>query len=330
MTNDTALDPTASRADMPLRTPVIVPLPELGVIRVSGPDAIAFLQAQLTNDVAGQAENTLRLSGYCSAKGRLLATFHQWRTNDAVWLRLPREIVAPVVKRLTMFVLRAKAKVEDASDQFATCAVIGPGSGAALQRVVASSELKPYESASEGAVRVDRLPASRAIAERYLLTLAADAPSPDPVAALPRRSAELWWWSEIDAAIPTVFAATQEKFVPQMINFEVLGGVNFRKGCYPGQEVVARSQYLGKLKRRMHIAHVDGAPPPPATDLVRPGAVQPAGTVVMAASAPGGGTDLLFEAPSDQLGVNPIHLAAPDGPLLDIQPLPYALFDPTA
>jgi folate-binding protein YgfZ len=128
-----------------------------------------------------------------------------------------------------------------------------------------------------------------------------------------------------------VFAATQEKFVPQMINFEVLGGVNFKKGCYPGQEIVARSQYLGKLKRRMQIAHAAVESPPAAgSDVFHSAQEQPIGTVVMAARAPGGGVDLLLEAPVDRLASGTLHLGAVNGAELRILPLPYELFDPTA
>ena len=102
-----------------------------------------------------------------------------------------------------------------------------------------------------------------------------------------RVSSGHWWLSEIDAAVPTIFTATQEKFVPQMINLEVLGGVDFKKGCYPGQEIVARSQYLGKLKRRMNIAHVDADDVQPAADVYHSNAAQPIGAVVMAAVSPG-------------------------------------------
>jgi folate-binding protein YgfZ len=125
-----------------------------------------------------------------------------------------------------------------------------------------------------------------------------------------------------------VFAATQEKFVPQMINFEVLGGVNFRKGCYPGQEIVARSQYLGKLRRRMHVAHADAADVQPGADIYSSDG-QAVGTVVMAAAADGG-TDLLFEVPVERLGSGSLHLVSGSGPKLDVRPLPYELFDPTA
>jgi hypothetical protein len=128
--------------------------------------------------------------------------------------------------------------------------------------------------------------------------------------------------------VPTVFAATQEKFVPQMINYEVIGGVSFTKGCYPGQEVVARSQYRGKLKRRMHLAHCTEAAVPGA-DVFADGEAEPAGTVVMAAGAPGGGCDLLFECPLEKAEA-PLRLAGEGGARLELRPLPYELVDVTA
>ena len=146
-----------------------------------------------------------------------------------------------------------------------------------------------------------------------------------------RVASDVWWWSEIDAAVPTVFAATQEKFVPQMINFEVLGGVDFRKGCYPGQEIVARSQYLGKLKRQ----DASGACQCRRSAACRIGHRpladgQAVGTVVMSARAPGGGCDLLFEVPIDRLEAGKLHSGRVERRHAQVRPLPYALFDPTA
>jgi folate-binding protein YgfZ len=163
---------------------------------------------------------------------------------------------------------------------------------------------------------------------RFLLTLPSNAQL--PLSRASRHDASsLWWLSEIEAAVPTVFAATQEKFVPQMINFEVLGGVDFKKGCYPGQEIVARSQYLGKLKRRMNVAHVDVIDVPTAADVFHSDGSQPIGTVVMAAATRQGGSELLFEAPIDRLESGSLHLQSADGPRLTVRPLPYTLFDPT-
>jgi hypothetical protein len=333
MPNDTDLDASATAATEGVRAraePVLVPLPELGVIAVSGADALTFLQAQLTNDVAHLTPRQMQLNGYCTPKGRLLATFHQWRHGDDVMLRLPREILPAVLKRLSMFVLRAKAKLVDASDAWSTFAVLGPGVSGLASRSGVDLPQEPWTGTVDGVLRIDRLPASDGATDRFLFTLPAAASLPDWCAGLPRAPAGAWWWSEIEAAVPTVFAATQEKFVPQMVNFEVLGGVNFRKGCYPGQEVVARSQYLGKLKRRMQRAHValDGVAA--AADVYRSGEEQPVGTVVMAAPSPSGGTDLLFEVPIDRLPGGTLHLASSTGPALTLRGLPYELFDPTA
>jgi folate-binding protein YgfZ len=183
-----------------------------------------------------------------------------------------------------------------------------------------------WASQLTGDVWVQRALSTPDDAERFLLTM--PSASPMPVADAAQGPGTLWWISEIDAAVPTVFAATQEKFVPQMLNLEVLGGVDFKKGCYPGQEVVARSQYLGKLKRRMNVAHVEGAQTAPGADVFQSGGQQPIGSVVMAATW-SGGTELLFEAPVDQLEAGTVHLHGPEGPRLVLRPLPYTLFDPT-
>jgi tRNA-modifying protein YgfZ len=304
-----------------------VPLPELGVIAVSGADAIPFLQAQLTNDVAHLAAADMQLNGYCTAKGRLLATFHQWRHGDEVMLRLPREILPAVMKRLSMFVLRAKVRLSDASDAWSTTGLLGAAEFA--RRAGVELPASPWTGVAVGDARVDRVP-DAAGADRFLMTAPAPSPLPGWCAGLPRLPSSAWWRSEIEAAVPTVFAATQEKFVPQMINFEVLGGVNFKKGCYPGQEVVARSQYLGKLKRRMQRAHVDHADVAIAGDVYHSGEPQPVGTVVMAAASPRGGTDLLFEAPVDRVHSGSLHVGGATGSALELRGLPYELFDPTA
>jgi folate-binding protein YgfZ len=306
---------------------MLAALPELGVVSVTGADAVAFLQSQLTNDVARLRPDQVQLSGYCTPKGRLLATCHQWRTDDGVFLRMPREIIGSVIKRLSMFVLRAKAKVTDVSAAWATYAVLGE-STQLLEHAGLSVPATPWTSASTGGIRVDRLLPTPDGVTRFLLTLPSETQLPVSE-AVASASSNLWWLSEIDAAVPTIFAATQEKFVPQMINLEVLGGVDFKKGCYPGQEIVARSQYLGKLKRRMNIAHVDVIDVRAAADIFHSDSAQPIGTVVMAATSPQAGSELLFEAPVDRLESGSLHLQSVAGPQLTVRPLPYTLFDPT-
>jgi folate-binding protein YgfZ len=293
---------------------VIAPLGELGVIAVEGADAGAFLQSQLTNDSSAAREGVIR-NGYCTAKGRLLAVFDHWSEDDVHFLLLPREILAPVMKRLSMFVLRAKARLADASDRWSAFGLLGPGAAAAA----AALRKKGLIVAAQ--------PDGMRCRERFLL-LAPAALRDDLLRGLAGMRCvdqAVWWWSQIDAGVPTVLAATQEKFVPQMVNLEVLGGVNFKKGCYPGQEVVARSQYLGKLRRRMHLAHTDGKAHAGA-DVGQADDAQPIGTVVLAAGAPGGGMDMLFECPVESVG-KPLQV---DGAPLAVRALPYAIVDVTA
>ena len=318
------------QAEAALLEPVHAPLAELGVIAVTGDDAARFLHGQLTNDVEHLAADRLALAGYCTAKGRLLATFRIWRDERAVFLLLPRELLPGVLKRLSMFVLRAKAKLVDESADWHVSAVFGRGAEARLRALGDAVPAATGECIRSGLTRLARLHGSPRVPERFLvLSPAAQA---EQLAArltdLPAVDSGAFWWSEVDAGVPTVFAATQEKFVPQMVNFEVVGGVSFGKGCYPGQEVVARSQYRGKLKRRMQLAHCAAATTAGA-DVFAEGDAEAAGTVVMSATSPEGGFDLLFECPQEKTAA-PLHLGTAGGPALEVRALPYELLDVTA
>lgn len=313
-----------------LRAPVSVALPELGVISVTGDDAANFLQGQLTNEVVKLGCEQLALNGYCTPKGRLLATFRTWRDEQAIHLMLPRELLPGVLKRLSMFVLRAKVKLVDDSAAWNACAILGPGATAWAERTFGVVPGNPGDCVAVGAARLARLHRALRLPERLLMLLPTTQTDPlhAPLAELPRVPGGVFWWSEIDAAVPTVFAATQEKFVPQMINFELVGGVSFSKGCYPGQEVVARSQYRGKLRRRMQRAHSE-ATPVAGADLFAAGEAEPVGNVVMAASGPEGGYDLLFESTLEKAEA-PLRLQSPDGPAVALRALPYEVVDVTA
>ncbi len=319
-----------AEADAPRRGAVRAQLADLGVITVTGEDAARFLHGQLSNDIEHLGADRLALAGYCTAKGRLLATFRVWRDEQAIHLLLPRELLPGVIKRLSMFVLRAKVRLADQSEAWRAWAVFGAGAASKLRALGCTVPAAPGECARFDGARIARLHGSARVPERFLLL--APASETEKVLAglaeLPAVGNGAFWWSEIDAGVPTVFAATQEKFVPQMINFEVVGGVSFSKGCYPGQEVVARSQYRGKLKRRMQLAQCAVAAPA-GSDVFAAGEAEAAGTVVMAASAPGGGFELLFECPLEKTEA-PLHLGAPDGPLLELRALPYDLVDITA
>jgi folate-binding protein YgfZ len=247
-----------STACSPSDAGFIAPLTDIGLIAVAGEDAALFLHNQLTNDVLHLGIAEARLAGYCSPKGRLLATMLMWKSADAVILQLPREIQPAVQKRLQMFVLRAKAKLADVTDNHVILGITGDAAAAALAMWFDALPSAPYMKVESGSGTLIRVTdAARAPRYQWITTfdLAQQAWS-KLTEVLQPVGPHAWRLSEIHAAIPRITQATQEQFVPQMVNFEAIGGVNFKKGCYPGQEIVARSQYLGKLKRRMMPASV--------------------------------------------------------------------------
>ena len=292
----------------------IAPLPHLGVIRVDGADAASFLQGQLTQDFVLLQDNQARLAAYLSPKGRMLASFIGLRRSSTELLLVcSRDLLPATLKRLSMFVLRAKARLTDASADFQCWGLAGD---ALLS--IAGSALPAWSKAEFGSASVVHLyPAESQ--PRALLVAPADAPAPTGPALAPG----LWDWSEVRSGVATLTAPVVDAFVPQMLNYESIGGVNFKKGCYPGQEVVARSQFRGTLKRRTYLAHAPSALAVGAEVFAPEDAEQPVGTVVQAAAAPGGGVDALVA----------LQIAAASGALhvggvaLTLQPLPYALLD---
>ncbi len=309
------------------------------VLEFDGPDAVTFLQSQLTADVAALGPQSWGLSGYCTPKGRLLAIFQAWRDETGVRLVLPAAIAMATLKRLSMYILRAKVRARDASADWAVYGLVGEAAATSLHGADAVTPQSPWESSAidpalgGAGARVARLPHGRGGPSRWIAVVAsAQAAAWEAhLVEVPAAGAALWWWTQVDAAIPAILPSTSERFVPQSINLEVLGGVNFRKGCYPGQEIVARSQYLGKLRRRMSLAHA--ADIGPASDVFAAGRTEAVGRIVLAASAPGGGWDLLVECAADAapgVSATTLHAGAPDAPALESRPLPYEIFDPTA
>jgi folate-binding protein YgfZ len=308
----------------------VAPVTDLGLIAVTGEDGPGFLHNQLTNDVEHLTPGEARLAGYCTPKGRLLATFLLWRGAQAIYLQLPRALQAQVQKRLGMFVLRAKARLADATAEPAFEALLGVGGArgeAALRQHVAALPGAPYQAVQAESGTVIRL-ADAFGAPRYLwLTAVANASAALPVLkeTLALGANQAWQLAAIHAGVPQVTAKTQEQFVPQMVNLELLGGVNFKKGCYPGQEIVARSQYLGKLKRRTALATVDNAAAL-AGDEVYSAADpdQPCGMIVNAAVNGLGGADALVEIKLASLE-DDVHLGSAAGAQLRFLPMPYPL-----
>ena len=301
---------------------VIAPLLDCGLIRASGVDAGVFLHNLLTNDINGIDAVTARFAGMCTPKGRLLATMLIWRDGYDFLLMLPNDVLPGILKKLSMYVLRSKVKLAEVTDELAligvskSIGVIGLNADAAAHTVSAIDGGK--------AIRLD--------ATRWLLSVT-------PTAAIARWTAlratasvvgtQAWQWLEIQAGQPRVVAATQEAFVPQMLNMELpaVAGVSFTKGCYPGQEIVARTQYLGKIKRRMFGVHFDHTATLPAGAPVfsaQPGDQQ-CGSVVSCAPSPSGGFDALICVQSSAMETAEVNLGMPTGPRPLAKALPYSL-----
>ena len=197
-----------------------------GLLTATGADARDFLHAQLTNDIANLPPDRAALAGWCTAKGRLLASFLVIPSKEGFLLQVARDLAPAVAKRLSMFIFRSKVKITDESDAWA-------------QYGIWNADLKVDGVAWDGdtvAVRVGE--------RRFLKISKGEAESCV-------QGEDAWTLQEIRAGRPLISAATQDQFVPQMVNFEELGAINFQKGCYPGQEIVARAQYRGQVKRRL-------------------------------------------------------------------------------
>ncbi len=294
-------------------------LADWGLIRATGADARSFLHGQLTQDMQLLAPGQARLAGYCSAKGRLLASFVVWPVaGDELLLACSADLLPVVLKRLSMFVLRAKCKLVDASGELALWGLAGAAAGATAHG------LAPWAVAVDGARQVVRLPDATIDGTRVPRALQVQPiaePAPLPAAI----DADAWAALEARSGVVRIVAATTEQFVPQMVNLELVGGVNFQKGCYPGQEVVARSQYRGTLKRRGYLL-TGGVPMSPGQEVFHSAdPTQPAGLVALAGSLAPGRHDALVELKIAATTDGSLHLGAGDGPVLSLGALPYPL-----
>ncbi len=331
MAGDLPLDLGRSLHRDDLAAGFVASVGELGLIAVTGDDAATFLHGQLTNDVTHLGMNEVRLAGYCTAKGRLLATMLMWRNLDTIFLQVPRSVLPGLLKRLQMFVLRAKAKLRDATAELSNQVVIGLGGAKASAALAAFFDQLPPSANSrvEGKYGSLLRVADALGAPRYLWLLPAETAIeawPVLAAHLAVGASDAWQLSTILAGVPQVTDKTLEQFVPQMVNYELLGGVNFKKGCYPGQEIVARSQYLGKLKRRTVLASIDQLAVQAGDEVFAAADPdQPCGMVVNAAPNGQGGVDALVEIKLAALEAGPVHLGSAAGSTLAFGAMPYAL-----
>jgi folate-binding protein YgfZ len=294
----------------------VSPLATLGVIRVEGEDGVKFLQGQLTQDFALLGSDEARLAAFCTAKGRMQASFIGFqRKPTEILLVCSRDLLAPTLKRLSMFVLRARARLTDATADFRIFGVAGE-----VLASLVGGFAGPWSKSDVGAAQVVRLYPADGQA-RALWIGPADHPAPAGASL----SADLWQWSEVRSGIATVTAPIVEAFVPQMLNYESVGGVNFKKGCYPGQEVVARSQFRGTLKRRAFLVHCASMLAAGQDVFQAADPEQPCGMVAQAAPAPGGGWDAIASMQIAAAEAGGLTAGGANGMAITMLPLPYLL-----
>ncbi|HYW03154.1 MAG TPA: folate-binding protein YgfZ [Gammaproteobacteria bacterium] len=306
---------------------VFADLSHLGVIGVHGEDAANFLQGQLTADLRDIDSGRATPAGHCDPKGRLLATLRVFRRDDRWALELPRDQVEFMLERLHKFVLRARVTLEDASDGIIRIGVSGPEAAAELEEIlVGAVPAAPWMVAEREDASVIRLPGPH---PRFEIA----GERVEPMRRLWERlnvrcapvGADAWQLLEIIAGLPTVYARTSGEFLPQMVNLDRIGGVSFRKGCYPGQEVVARVHSRGRVKRRMYRAHLEADATPAPGDPVLADGERTVGAVVDARPHPDSGSELLAVVEIDAASGTGLHLDAPGGRRLTLETLPYAV-----
>lgn len=293
---------------------ILAPLTHLSGVKVSGEDAKSFLHSQFTSDINHLAEGQMQHAAWCSAKGRMQASFLVWRNKAEFSLILASDLREAIQKRLQMFVLRAKVKLT-AADEYVLLGLAGQQAEEAL-----TDAGLPIPAEIPGTACCENGQVIRLDPQRYLLEVPLSA-----VAGLWQKLSNkarpvglpAWRWLDIQAGFPLVTLATKEEFVPQMADFEKIGGVSFHKGCYPGQEIVARTQYLGKVKR--HLFRVKSLVEIKAGDVLHsPGNPdQACGMVMTAASSPEGGFAGLAVIQSNF--AEDIHLGKIDGPALQAE-----------
>ncbi len=294
----------------------VVSLAHLGVIRAEGIDAAAFLHGQLTQEILQLRASEAKLAAFCSAQGRMLASFYVVKRSPTdILLICSKDLLAGTLKNLSRFVMRSKVKLLDASADYALFGL----AGAALE-ALAPGTATPWSRHDEGEVSVFALYAADGVGRALWL-----APAVQAAPIGPSLSLQDWLWGEVRSGVATISEPVVQAFVPQMLNYESVGGVNFKKGCYPGQEVVARSQFRGTLKRRAFLAHSDA--PMKAGDEVFQEADpdQPCGTVAQAAPSPDGGCDAIISMQISASEAGGLHLRSVSGPTVLVTPPPYPL-----
>ncbi|HRD88036.1 MAG: folate-binding protein YgfZ [Candidatus Accumulibacter sp.] len=298
---------------------IIAPLSHLGLLELRGPDAASFLHNQLTSDVRHLADDRAQHSAWCSAKGRMLASFLLLHCGSDYILQLSADLLPFIHKRLSMFVLRSRLSISDCSGERQLIGIAGPQAESALLSAGLPVPPAPLDVAATGASLIVRLD-DRRFELITSLDTASDLWRQLQAQARPAGTAA-WQWLDIQAGVPLINEQTREEFVPQMAGLDQLGAVSFRKGCYPGQEIVARTQYLGKVKRHLYRAHC--ASPMTAGQAIYSASSpqQACGIIANAAAAPAGGHDALAIIQESFAAAGGLQLGNPGGAAIDVEPV---------
>ena len=307
---------------------IICDLSHYGLIRAHGDDAEKFLQGQLTNDLMQVDPDHSQLSSYCNPKGRMLANFRIFKRDESLYLSLPGELLETTLNRLSMYVMRSKVSLHDASDTLTRIGLSGNKSEQLLSAITGSIPKEIDNVTQQNGYTIVRIAGIEprfeiygAIDDMIKMWKALDL-NASPVGA------DAWELLNIQAGIPVVFAETSEAFIPQMTNMELINGVSFKKGCYTGQEIVARMHYLGKLKKRMyHIGINTDKKPLPGDNLFAKDSKggSGTGTIVSAQKITENDYEALAVIQITDAENQPLRLYDADGPKVEILELPYSL-----
>ncbi|MBJ6609072.1 MAG: folate-binding protein YgfZ [Candidatus Thiothrix moscowensis] len=307
---------------IPPQGAILCDLSHFGLISVSGADAEAFLQGQLTNDIKQVTDSLSQLSAYCTPKGRALATFFVTKRQGVYYLSVARDLLEPILKRLRMYVLRSKVVLEDASASLVHFGYAAPNGDQQLLEILGKAPAHAYDTVQVGNLTIMRQPAP---IPRFKILGELDEAMKlwqrlNVNTACVGRSS--WEYFNVMSGVPMVTLASSEAWVPQMMNMHLINGVSFTKGCFPGQEIVARLKYLGKSKRQMYRIGIPHCVKAPATGThIASGTDPEAGTILNATLNPDGYVEALAVMKIAE-AANPLHLGEYAVKVLE---LPYEL-----
>lgn len=305
---------------------ILCDLGHLGFISAVGEEADSFLQNQLSNDIKNLNETHSQLNAHCTAKGRALSLFRTFKLDNTYLLQLPNERIEASLKRLQMYVLMTKVTLEDSSNKYVAMGISGPAAETKLRQLFDQVPSDDNECVHNNKLLACKIPGKSLrymlVGETQNIIEAWTALSTSARAC----SSKVWRWLDIQAGLPQIYDANSEAFVPQMLNLHNLDGISFQKGCYPGQEVVARMHFLGKLKRHMFIAHTESQQQPAIGDAVfvkDDDSKDGVGRIVDSQASPEGGFDLLAVLQIASAGQGGLHLNCGSGPEIKLLELPY-------